>query len=834
MKAIIMAGGFGTRLRPLTLGVPKPMVPMANKPMMEHVVNLLKKHGFDEILSLLYFQPEAITDYFGDGKKFGIKMEYMLAEDDFGTAGSVRNAYADFFKGEPILIISGDVLTDFDLSSVMSFHKDRKADATMVLTQMENPLSYGVVITDHDGKITRFLEKPTWGEVFSDQINTGIYVLEPKVTEMIPHKEFFDFSKDLFPKMLSQGMALYGCNIQGYWRDIGNISEYVNAHHDILKGEVIIDLGYNMLKHDDSILWIGKNQNVDESVEYEGVAILGDHVHIEPDCKISNSVIGDNCIIGAKSRISNSIIWNDSVISEQAEVTQALLMNQTKVGVRAKIAENAIISEAAMVGDDVSIYPNVKIWPRKEIENGAVLSTSLVWGDKWNRELFTDAKVTGLGNLEVTPEFAAKLGAAYGAMLGAGTSIVYSRDVSLASRMIQRAFGAGLISAGINVKDLQTLPIPVVRFELNTGRHAGGVHIRHTPYRKDLHDIIFFAENGLDIATSKAKSLERLFLREDFRRARVDEVGNIEYPVRILESYREEFLKSIDVDLIQNANLKVVIDYAHGGAVDIFPAIFGELGCEVISLNAYIDPTKVSVSREEKNFAMRTLSVIVKSLGANLGIMLDNNAEKIRVVDREGVEISDQLLLLLITDLFLSTTQARKIAVPVVASMGVEEIASQYGIEVIRVRNDHQAMMHAKSEMNVDFVGGTRGGFIFPGSQLGADAMFATVKILELLAKTDKTFAELRTKYSNLVFRMEDVPCNWRKKGQVMRNLITHTQDEDRQLIDGVRIMRDEGWVLVAPDREKDLFHIYAESRDKNKAQKYIEEFKSKIGQMQK
>jgi mannose-1-phosphate guanylyltransferase/phosphomannomutase len=834
MKAIIMAGGFGTRLRPLTLGVPKPMVPMANKPMMEHVVALLKKYGFDEILSLLYFQPEAITDYFGDGSDFGVKMHYKLAEDDFGTAGSVRNAYEDFFEDERILIISGDVLTDFDLSSVISFHEDRKADATMVLTQMQNPLSYGVVITDADGRITRFMEKPTWGEVFSDQINTGIYVLEPQVTTQIPNKEFYDFSKDLFPRMLSERQALYGCNIQGYWRDIGNVGEYTNAHQDILKGEVIIDLGYNMLKHEGSILWIGKNQNVDESVKYEGVVILGDKVSIEPDCKISNSIIGGNCIIGAKSRISNSIIWHDSVVSEQAEVTQALLMNETRVGARAKINENAIISEGATLGDDVSIYPNVKIWPKKEVENGAVLSTSLVWGEKWNRELFTDAKVTGLGNLEITPEFAAKLGAAYGAMLGAGKTVAYSRDVSLSSRMIQRALGAGLISAGINVKDLQTLPIPIVRFELCTGRDAGGLHIRNTPYRKDFQDIIFFSDDGQDIATSKAKSLERLFVREDFRRAKIDEVGNIEYPVRILESYREEFLKYIDVGAIRKANFKIVVDYAHGGAVDIFPAIFGELGCEVISLNAYIDPSKVSISREEKNFAMKTLSVIVKSLGANLGIMLDNNAEKIRIVDEDGVEISDQLLLLLVTDLFLSTTQAKKIAVPVLASMGVEELAGEYGVEVLRVRNDHQAMMSAKARMNVDFVGGTRGGFIFPGFQLGADAMFAAAKILELLATTNQKFGDICEKFSDLVYISDDVPCNWRKKGQVMRNLISQTAHEERQLVDGIRILRDGGWVLIAPDREKDLFHIHAESRDKVRAQKYIEEFRGKIDSMQK
>jgi len=166
--------------------------------------------------------------------------------------------------------------------------------------------------------------------------------------------------------------------------------------------------------------------------------------------------------------------------------------------------------------------------------------------------------------------------------------------------------------------------------------------------------------------------------------------------------------------------------------------------------------------------------------------------------------------------------------------MGVEEIASQYGVDVIRVRDDHQAMMYAKSELDVDFVGGTRGGFIFPGFQLGADAMFASVKILELIAKSGNTLSTLRKKYSDLVMKSEDVPCNWRKKGQVMRNLIQKTADENRQLVDGVRILKDDGWVLIAPDREKDLFHIYAESRNKKTTQLYIDEFKKKIKKMQK
>ncbi len=239
MKAVIMAGGFGTRLRPLTCNTPKPMVPLANKPMMHHIVDLLKQHGITDLIASLFFFPDVITCYFGDGSRFGVTMKYVRADADYGTAGSVRNA--TYGMNERIMVISGDVLTDFDLTAAIRFHEEKKAKATIVLTHAKNPLQFGVVITAADGKITRFLEKPSWGEVFSDTINTGIYILEPEVLEMIPYREDYDFSKDLFPLLLRQDAGLYGCVADGYWRDIGNLNEYQDAHIDILNGVVKVE-----------------------------------------------------------------------------------------------------------------------------------------------------------------------------------------------------------------------------------------------------------------------------------------------------------------------------------------------------------------------------------------------------------------------------------------------------------------------------------------------------------------------------------------------------------------------------------------------------------------
>ncbi|MDD4336537.1 MAG: nucleotidyltransferase family protein, partial [Firmicutes bacterium] len=221
MKAVIMAGGKGTRLRPLTCSMPKPMVPVVNRPMMEHVVDLLVAHGFTDLACTLCYMPEAIRSHFGDGSSMGCRITYSVEDTPLGTAGSVR-ALGDFLD-DTFLVISGDALTDIDLASAVAFHREKDAAVTIVLTRVATPLEYGVVIVDDDGRITRFLEKPSWGEVFSDTVNTGIYVLEPEIMRKVSPSCEFDFSKNLFPMLLGEGYPMYGYIADGYWCDIGNL-----------------------------------------------------------------------------------------------------------------------------------------------------------------------------------------------------------------------------------------------------------------------------------------------------------------------------------------------------------------------------------------------------------------------------------------------------------------------------------------------------------------------------------------------------------------------------------------------------------------------------------
>lgn len=831
MKAIVMAGGFGTRLRPLTINTPKPMVPIGNIPMMEHVVGLLKNSGLTDVTSLLYFQPDVIRNHFKSGAGFGVNMAYALPDADFGTAGAVRYAVGD--ANDPVLVISGDVLTDFDLGEAIKWHKEKKADATILLTRVENPIAYGITIVDDDGRIVRFLEKPTWGEAFSDTINTGIYILEPQALQLIPQGENFDFSQDLYPKMLEKGMNLYGKIVDGYWKDVGNVDEYYHAHRHIFNGRLKLDLKTDVQQVADGTVYHGQNTQIADDAVLTGTVILGDDVRIEPGCKLHNCSIGHRTVIGAGSDLRDTVVWSDTNIGGGCRFSRALVCASCRVGSSVQLFDDAIVSDECTVGSKAVVRANCKIWPSKTVDEGAVVSASLVWGEKWNRELATDSKVSGLALTEITPEMGVRLGAAFGATLGQGAAVVTSRDASDVSRLLRRSLISGLLAAGVNVSDLETAPVPVVRHALGKSKYAAGIFVRHNPEDYRQLDIIFFHGSGLDMPTAKLKKLERNYFGEDFFRASLDDIGHLDYPQRVLADYQSEFIQAIDVDLIRSAGFKLVLDYSNGSASEVFPSLSTRLGIFATELNANPNPRRFSTSPEERAQAIVQLSAIVRSLNADLGIRINSAAEKLTLVDGTGTPLDDQTLLLIVTQLFFENHKAAKIAVPVAASMAIEEIAAEHGAEVLRVGGDHQAMMEARRVAGVRFVGGTRGGFIFPEFQTGADGIYAAVKILEMLAKTRSKVADLRKRFEGYYRRTASVPCPWSKKGTVMRRLNVETSDQERVLVDGVRIADNGGWVLITPDRLRASFNIQAESKSEQDTSRLIDRYQELVGKWQ-
>lgn len=824
MIGVIMAGGFGTRLKPLTCNIPKPMVPMVNRPIMEHIVNLLKHHGISESISLLFHQPEKITGYFGDGSKLGVDMMYIQAVEDYGTAGSVKKASK--FLNDRFIVISGDVLTDIDLTSAIKFHKQKKSFATLILTRVKNPLPFGIVFTDSDQKIVRFLEKPTWGQVFSDTINTGIYILEPGVLDYIPEKKSFDFSKDLFPLLLEENKPIYGYISNRYWKDVGDVNEYRQAHEDCLKESINLDsLGTQLQPN----VWIGENCQLSENIRFDGMVVIGDNCRIAGDVKLSNSVIGANCKIDAACDISNSVLWDHVLLGRKVKLQHDVIGSGSVLMDDTYVLENVVISENCSIGKNASIRSNVKIWPDKIVDDGSVLTTSLVWGDRWFRELFTYARITGIANSEISPEFAAKVGAAYGAFIGSNNSLVSSRDASDAAKMISRALNSGFMSVGVHIKDFRVMPIPIVRYGLRSGIEKGGVHVRKSPFDDKLIDIIFFDDDGRDLQIGKAKAIERLFFREDFRRAPYNQIGKSDYSVSVIEPYSEDYLSHLDIASIEKANYKIVVDYSHGAAATTLPKILGSLNCEVVSLNAFLEERKLSRDKEKFDKSMERLSTIVTSLEADIGFLVDAGVEKLFVVDEKGRIISSDRLLVLLTKLLIEANCPRKIAVPVTASRQIEELCEPLKIQVVRTANRARAIVDADFKHDVQYAGDTQGGFIFTNFLFAFDAMFTMGKILELMARGNIRFGELHDSVPQLALQKTNVPCPWDSKGKVMRRLMEDTENFRRELIDGIKIFKDKDWVLVLPDTERPIFHVNAEAGDEETAEAMVQEYRDKI-----
>lgn len=822
-----MAGGFGTRLRPLTNNIPKPMIPMANRPVMEHIIELLKAHDLKDLLCLLYFQPEVIEEYFRGGEDFGVKISYLSAAEDLGTAGSVK--LAEDQLDSTFLIISGDILTDFSLQKAIAFHRERKSLATIVLTRVQDPLRYGVVIVDEQGRIQKFLEKPNWSEVFSDTINTGIYILEPEVLRHIPTRKEFDFSQHLFPRLLQEGIPLYGYIASGYWKDIGDLSEYRIAHRDILTGAVKVKMPGKRVDGVGGEIWLDQDCRVDFTASLKGSVLIGKNSQVGAEATITNSVIGDNCIIEGGASISDSIIWNNAYIGKGASLRENVVGRGSEIKAFAALFEGALVSDHCRIGEGSVLKANVKVWPYKIVEEGATLATSLIWGEKWSKSLFGSHGVTGLANIEMTPEFAAKLGASFGASLREMAIVRTSRDSHKTSRMINRAVIAGLLSAGVNVQDLRVIPIPVVRYQMDAQGAVGGVHVRKSPYDPELIDIKFFDERGMDISSAKEKTIERLFFREDFRRAKIEGTGRLSILEHGIEYYQEGIMSFVNSRVIRDARLKIVIDYAYGSSSTIFPSLLGDMGCEVIALNAYMDQAKITKTGEEFRHSLQQLAEIVRTLNADLGIMLDTGAEKIFLVDDKGDILSDDLALSLITLLVLRTHPPGAIGIPVTASSIIEELAARYGFEVIRTKTASRALMETAGREAVVFVGDNLGGFIFPRFQPAFDGMAATLKILEMLASQETRLHQLTRSIPERFLLRDQVPCPWESKGTVMRNLIEESKGDQVELIDGIKIYFEKDWVLLYPDQDKPFFHIAGEAESKPRAESLVYRFREKI-----
>ncbi|QXE90640.1 mannose-1-phosphate guanyltransferase [Geomonas subterranea] len=827
MKAVIMAGGFGTRMQPLTCNIPKPMVPLMNRPIMLHIVELLKKYGITDLVMLLYHQPSVIKNFFRDGADLGVRITYVTPLEDMGTAGAVK--CAEKYLDERFLIISGDLLTDFNLQKVIDFHEANKALATITLTSVKDPLQFGVVITDKEKRITQFLEKPGWGEVISDTINTGIYVLEPEIFKFIPEGENFDFSQDLFPLLLKKKSALFGFPVKGYWRDIGNTDSYREAHHDILKGKVGVKVDEPRREMAGVDLRVGVDVRLGEGTVVEGTVVVGDNSQVQGGAEIKDSVIGRNCIIEPGAKLTRAVIWDNVYIKKSAKINDCVICNNVSVGAATVMEEGGVVADDTAIGEESYIKRDVKIWPRKLIEAGSTVTGNLIWGERWKKSLFEGEMIKGLTNIELTPEFVAKLGCAYGTSLPKGSHVLVGRDATLSSRMLKRSFLGGILSAGVNVRDIRMVSLPILRYKLRTFGEVGGVHFRQSLEDPATTEIVFLDADGLDFSSSMGKNIERIFYKENFRRAHHMEPGGITELPQVMDFYREGFFRGVDQQLIRSSKAKVVIDFNHSPAGQILPQILNDLGCEVIGLNTYLDEQRGSKTVDEKPNSLQQLAKIVMTLEARAGFWLDPTVEEVVLVDETGRIYQPEEFLSLMTTLMLKSGSRGAFAVPVSAPSVIEQIAQENGSSVRRTKSVDRAMIEAAISPEVVMAGSMAGRFAFPKFQAAFDGMFTIAKTIELSSAAGVPLSRVLKEVPRSSFLQGKVPCVWEKKGGIMRKMSEDSLDKEASFIDGIKVSFGNDWVLVLPDQYQPVIHVVAEAKDPKTAQKLLDEYMHKV-----
>jgi mannose-1-phosphate guanylyltransferase/phosphomannomutase len=827
VKAVVMAGGQGTRLRPLTSNQPKPMVPILNKPCVQHILELVQRHGIDDVIMTLAFLPKHIRSYFGDGSSFGLHVDYSVEEAPAGTAGSVRLARGSL--DETFLVISGDTVTDFDLTELIAFHRDRQALMTIALKSVANPLEFGVVNVDDEGRVQRFLEKPGWGQVFSDTVNTGIYVLEPEVLDHIPASEPYDFSRDLFPKLFDMKGGLFGLTCEAYWQDIGSLEQYLHANRDALDGKVqLVPPGVRLRGN----VWVAQGAEVDSLDAVQGPAVIGENVRIDPGAQVlPHTVLGDNTVLRAGCQVAASVLGENVYVASGALVTGAILGNGVEVRENAHIAEGAVVGDRSVVGRNAVVANNVKIYPFKSVEAGSTVRSSIVWETRGPSTIFGKNGVRGLANVDLTPEMAMRVAMSYGTLLAKGAYVTASGDTHQACRVMKRAIISGLNSTGVNVRDLTTATAAVNRFDLRAGNAAGGIHVQMSLDNAEHIEILFSERPGVPVDSRRERAIENHYFREDFRRAQFEAMGQVEYPPRVVETYSAALLENWDAPAIRRRRLRVVVDFSSSTPRLFFPALLERLGVETISLApAGSGDLRFSVEHTVPAATARVAEVVLAT-EADLGVVFDPGAERLYLVDEKGNPLQHFTVLLMLLAGAAREAGGGVVTLPLHATRLAEKVVNSSGVSIRRTKCSTNALLAEAAKVGAIFAATTDGGYAYPSVLASTDALFALGRVLEMVAKAEAPISRIAAEQPVAHIAHLQMQCPWESRGAVMRLVHARLGEERVVLNDGIKVFLDIGdWALMLPDMEEALFHVYAEAGDQDQATRLAERYMEMLG----
>jgi mannose-1-phosphate guanylyltransferase/phosphomannomutase len=539
------------------------------------------------------------------------------------------------------------------------------------------------------------------------------------------------------------------------------------------------------------------------------------------------AVIGGYTTIDSGAKVSNSILWDHSYVGLNSRLRGAVVCRSVTVKNGCLLEEGSVIGSEVVLGTGATVNANVRIWPNKEVEPGAVVHDSIIWAGSWKRGLFSSYGLTGLTNVEFTPEFASRLGAAVGALSPKGTEIAISRDYTRAARMIHRAVISGMISSGANATDLSVLPAPVARYWARHN-HVSAVHVQTSPVDPRSADIRLFDDHGLDLDNRTERKLESLYFREDIRRVLHYEMGRIVRRDSQTDRYIEDMLAKIDLETVRGAAPKVLIDYNNGAAAMVLPRVLQEMNCTVIPLNA--SPAEIVVEQDEPTFRahLQEMGVISAAVKANLGIFVDSPGDRCFIVDETGDVLDHDTAFAVLSQLAL-TAKPGMLLGPASSSLAFSMITEEMDSRFVPTKITPGAVLRAAQHADAVLASDGAGGYCWPDFAIAFDAIFTTVRVLELLAQTGSSIGDLKKRIPPIAHKKAVEFCPWDVKGRVMRTMMEKHLKDRVDLTDGVKVFIDGGWVLVVPDADRPEYHIIASTLDPVKSAALVEEYSALV-----
>jgi mannose-1-phosphate guanylyltransferase/phosphomannomutase len=790
------------------------MVRVLGAPIIEHIVRHLKGFGIEEIVFTLHYRPRAIQDHFGDGSDFGVRIHYTLEQQPLGTAGSVKLGAR--YLDEPFLVVAGDALMDFDFRRFADFHREKGGKVSICLMRVRDPGEFGIVITDPAARVKRFLEKPGPSEVFSDTVNTGIYLVEPDVLDAIPDGVPFDFSSDLFPALLERGQGLFGHVAEGYWSDIGTLEQLRQAHWDFLDGKVGLPIGGQRLGEQ---IWVDQDSEIAPDAALAGPCWVGENVRVNSGARVGPyGVLSDNVEIDAHATIHRSIVMRNCFVGEASELRNTIVAERTVIEQRCEIGDDTVIGAGCHLRAGVRVNSGVLIWPDKEIDSNAVITDNLIWETLLRPSIFGSRGVSGLANLHITPEFSAALGKAFGTWVKRGSRVAVSRDAHPFSRLIKRALVSGLLAVGVDVEDLEESSAPITRFLVGYGQTMqGGVHVRIADEHPSVALMELYDGDGLPLPRGVRRKIEATFHRADFPKVSLHAVGKLTYAGRVFERYQDHLAAQLDLDAVRRSCAQIVHYCPSRAAMDVFAALLGRRG--IVHLQA------VGLGGEEQEAVHRKVAEIARQNHA-FGLVLGRNAEQLALVDESGALLGPERVIELLTTAFIQSARPEEpVFLAPDAPAFLRDLAQEARREIVVTRKEAAARLEEATAR----AGRDELWLEFTHFYLGFDGIAGALRLLEFLGSRSLCLHDFERQVPTTDRQLLVLPCPWDEMGRVMREVAERPEADLGAVPEGVRLQFPEGRVYVLPSADVPQIEVTVEAERPGRLADFVEQVNTEL-----